>query len=219
MSGNVPTGSLFIVFCEFFGLSLFGFVSLIKLVNRRCCYVWIWRLVGSTIQSKEEEKTLHFAPCTQLYSCHFNAQVLAWEPASATPMHKSFVPPHLRHTGGKAGKITSYSPASVSLGGGVNTRFHFFAQKVGGEGFTFDLSAVTFSCCLVIWTFDINYVRSSRPCCLRLKTFFKSWRRDLRKTVTAVSTRALVCTAKYPGAGSLPQCLGTSLAFTLALSA
>ena len=108
-------------------------LCLIKLVNRRCCYVWIWRLVGSTIQSKEEEKTLHFAPCTQLYSCHFNAQVLAWEPASATLMHKSFVPPpHLRHTGGKAGKITSYSPASVSLGGGVNVRFHFFAQKVGG---------------------------------------------------------------------------------------
>ena len=104
MSGNVPTGSLFIVFCEFFGLSLFGFVSLIKLVNRRCCYVWIWRLVGSTIQSKEEEKTLHFAPCTQLYSCHFNAQVLAWEPASATLMHKSFVPPTWGIPGGKRGK-------------------------------------------------------------------------------------------------------------------
>ena len=38
----------------------------------------------------------------------------------------SHLKPHPRHARGKAGTITSYSPACVSLGGGVNTHFDFF---------------------------------------------------------------------------------------------
>ena len=90
-------------------------------------------------------------------------------------------------------------------------------------GSTFDLSVVTFSRCLVILTFDINYLRNSRPCCLRLEMLFKVWWEDLRKAVTADSTQGtLVCTAEYQRTGTslsiFPQCLVTSLAFTLTLS-
>ena len=38
----------------------------------------------------------------------------------------SHLKPHPWHARGKAGTITSYSPACVSLGGGVNTHFDFF---------------------------------------------------------------------------------------------
>ena len=93
------------------------------------------------------------------------------------------------HWRGKAGTITSYSPVCVSLGGGVNTRFHFFvawfsdssnsfgraserttssrlkirltSSRMSG-GLTFNLWVVACSRHLVIWTFDINYLRSSR---------------------------------------------------------
>ena len=63
---------------------------------------------------------------------HFNTDQNApviWKPC-----------PHPGHGGGKAGIITSYSPVCVSLGGGVNTHFHFFvawfsdSSKLSGEG-------------------------------------------------------------------------------------
>ena len=87
------------------------------------------------------------------------------------------------------GIITSYSPACVSLEGGVNTHFHFFVVRFldgwkssgGGSewmtssplkiwltssqmsgGFTSNLSVVTFSCPLVSWKFDVNYLHGSR---------------------------------------------------------
>ena len=48
----------------------------------------------------------------------------------------------------KAGTITSYSSAYVSLGDRANTHFHFFTQQ--GVGFAYDLSAVAFSHRIVI---------------------------------------------------------------------
>ena len=90
----------------------------------------------------------------------------------------------------------SYSLDCVSLGGG------FTSSRMNG-GFTFNLSVVAFSCHLVIWTFDINYLCSSRPCCLFLEMLFKVWWGDLRKAVTNDSTQGtLVCTAEYQGAGT-----------------
>ena len=68
-------------------------------------------------------------------------------------MHQSFETPASRHGWGKAGITTSYLPARVSLGGGVNTHFHLFIAWFsdgskssgggGGEG-----SEQTTSCCL-----------------------------------------------------------------------
>ena len=88
-------------------------------------------------------------------------------------------------------------------------RVHFFADE---QRFTFNLSVVAFSCRLVIWTFDINYLRSSRSPFLLLEMLFKVWWEDLRKAVTVDSTQGtLVWTAEY-------QRVGTSLAFTLTLS-
>ena len=139
-------------------------------------------------------------------------------------MHQSFETPR--------GQLPqcSYSPVCVSLGGGVNTCFHFFVAWLSdgskssegrserttssclkirptslwmSRGFTFNLSVVTFSCRLVISTFDINYLRSSCSWFLLLEILFKVWWEDLRKTVTADSTQGtLVCTADYQGAGT-----------------
>ena len=80
-----------------------------------------------------------------------------------------------------------------------------------------------FSCRLVIWTFDINYLRSSHSRCLRLEMLFNVWWEDLRKAVIADSTQdTLVCTASTQGRALhsvfLPRCPGTSLAFILTLS-
>ena len=60
------------------------------------------------------------------------------------------------------------------------------------RGFTFDLSVVAFSCHLVIWTFNINYLHSLQPGCLDLDMLFKDWQSDLRKTGTANSTHTFV---------------------------
>ena len=133
-------------------------------------------------------------------------------------MHQSFEPPTPpRACLGETGIITSYSPACVSLGGGANTRFHFFVawfsdgSKLSGggreqttlsrlksrptslwmsAGFTFNLSVVEFLHCLVIWTFDLNYLRSSHSRFLLLEMLFKVWwePEDRRKAVTANST-------------------------------
>ena len=108
--------------------------------------------------------------------------------------------PHPRHGQGKAGTITSYSPACVSLGDGVSTRFHFFvawfsdgSKSSGGEseqmtsshlkirltslrmsrGFTLNLSVVAFSCRLVISTFNRNYLHSSHSHFLHLEMLSK----------------------------------------------
>ena len=68
-------------------------------------------------------------------------------------------------------------------------------------------------------------MRSSRPCCLHLEMLFKVWQGDLRKAVTAKSTHARLWFVQLSAQGRglhsvfLPQCLGTSLAFTLTLNA
>ena len=134
-------------------------------------------------------------------------------------MHQSFGPPTLGETRDNHLICTT----CVSLGGGVNTHFHFFvvwfsdgSKSSGGEWaddfklsetqanfFTFNLSMVTFLCHLVIWTFDINYLRSLCSHFLLLKMLFKVWWEDLRKVVTTDSTQGtLVCTAEYQGAGT-----------------
>ena len=79
-------------------------------------------------------------------------------------MHQSFEPPtqpnptQPRHGRGKVGIITSHSPACVSLGSRVNTRFHFFIacwfsdglklSRGGSEWMTgLSLRAVTHNTC------------------------------------------------------------------------
>ena len=67
-------------------------------------------------------------------------------------------------------------------------------------GFTFNLPVVAFSFCLVISTFDINYLHSSYSGFLLLEMLFEVWCEDLRKSVTANSIQGtLVCTAEYQG--------------------
>ena len=105
--------------------------------------------------------------------------------------------------------------------GELNTRFHFFiawfwdGSKSSGGGseqttssslkirltssqmsgeFTFNLSVVAFSCCLVIWPFDINYLRSLRS---RFKNALQGLVRGFKK-----GCQTLVCTAEYLGVGT-----------------
>ena len=103
----------------------------------------------------------------------------------------SHLNPTATATPGMAGAKWEQSPhihqLCVSLGDGVNTHFHFLIAwfwdgskssgggseqttssrlkirrtSLWGGGFTFNLSVVAFSCCLVIWTFDINCLHSS----------------------------------------------------------
>ena len=61
-------------------------------------------------------------------------------------------------------------------------------------------------------------------CCLHLEMLFKVWQADLRNAVTADSTHTGLWFVQLSTQGwglhsvFLPQCLGTSLAFTLTLS-
>ena len=107
-------------------------------------------------------------------------------------MHQSFEPPSPPPPA-CPGESGEHSPVCVSLGGGVNTRFHFFvawfsdgSKSSGGvserttssrlkirrtstqmsRGFTFNLSVDTFLHCLVIWTFDMLFLCSLRSCFL-----------------------------------------------------
>ena len=126
---------------------------------------------------------------------------------------------HPGHDGGKAGIITSFpwgwGECSFSLlhpiGEGVSRRF------------TFDLSAVAFSYCLVIWTFHINCLRSLCSCFLLLEILFNVWWGDLERLSQPILHRGLwfvQLSTKGWGLHSvfLPRCLGTSLDCTLTLS-
>ena len=89
------------------------------------------------------------------FRLRFIGQRYLWPPAFDPPdlkkllfcLQRESCHPHPGYGQGKAGIITSYSPACVSLGGGVNTRFHFFVawfsdgSKSSGRG-----SELTTSC-------------------------------------------------------------------------
>ena len=54
--------------------------------------------------------------------CHFKSEICLRLMLCTSHLK----PPHPGHGQGEAGTITSYSSACVSLGGGVNARFHDF---------------------------------------------------------------------------------------------
>ena len=62
-----------------------------------------------------------------------------------------------------------------------------------------------FSCRLVIWTFDINYLRSSHSRCLRLEMLFNVWWEDLRKAVIADSTQDTLVVQRVLRGGHFTQ--------------
>ena len=86
----------------------------------------------------------------------------------------------------KAGTITSYSSAYVSLGDRANTHFHFFTQQ--GVGFAYDLSAVAFSHNIVIWH-KLFAKLAAMFCCVKM--LLKVWHGGSRKVVTAESMESL----------------------------
>ena len=130
--------------------------------------------------------------CLVKFQSKFLHDVIMHQSFETTPSH----PP--THGLGKAGTITSYSPPCVSLGVGWTLAFTSSKSSGGGNewttsshlkirltsswmsrGFIFNFSVVTFLCCLVIWTFDINYFHSS--CFLLLEMFFNVWWEDYFK--------------------------------------
>ena len=83
---------------------------------------------------------------------------------------------------------------------------HLLSLLWGMSGVTFDLSAVAFSRCLVIWTFGIKYLHSSQPCCLCLEMLFKVLTRGFKKGCHSrfYTHRTFVCTAgggEFTGGG------------------
>ena len=111
------------------------------------------------------------------------------------------------------GIITSYSPASVSLGGGVNTHFRSFLNKSGDDQ-GIHIWFVSHPIFMLLGNLNIWH----------LEMLFKDWRGDLTKAVTADSTHTGLWFVQLSTQGQglhsvfLPWCLGTSLAFTLTLS-
>ena len=165
---------------------------------------WIWRCQSRTLTEHSAQLSVTTLPSKSPSSVGFpaNTDMSPWSvpghlvlisymyvvSSGNAPVIWNPLPPLPGNSGGKAG---------VSLGVEWTLAFTSSPNRVGmSGGFTFNLSVVAFSRRWVIWTFDINYLRSSRPRFLRLEMLFKLWRGDRRKALTAASTDT-----GYPGAG------------------